>query len=118
MAEAFPELQRVRGHYVCPVAGRQQHWWLVTPDGEVIDPTCRQFPSGGFGTYEPHVGPVPTGKCLCCGKYVYDSTWCCSQSCLEELTAYFEAEATSDPIASDDPSSASSSTSEGKDLAS
>jgi hypothetical protein len=29
MATAFPELRRVRGHYVCPLQGRLPHWWMV-----------------------------------------------------------------------------------------
>jgi hypothetical protein len=57
MASAFPELRRVRGHYVCPVVGPQPHWWMVTPDGTVVDPTRTQFPSQGQGAYEPHEGP-------------------------------------------------------------
>src|SRR5262245_15184252 len=49
MAAAFPELARVRGHYVCPVIGEREHWCCVTAGGEVVDPTAAQFPSQGTG---------------------------------------------------------------------
>jgi hypothetical protein len=50
MQQTFPELRRVGG-IVAPadrspregVALVQQHWWLLTPAGQVVDPTARQF---------------------------------------------------------------------------
>ncbi len=92
MALAFPELHRIRGHYNCPIDGRLPHWWMLSPNGEVIDPTRNQFSSKGQGRYEPHVGPEPTGTCLCCGALVYDGQTFCSQKCLSEMTAHLEAE--------------------------
>ena len=53
MAAVFPELTRVRGHYLCWVWGEREHWWLVEPNGEIVDPTADQFPSKGGGVYVP-----------------------------------------------------------------
>ena len=47
MQIAFPELIRVRGHYLCLIWGERDHWWLTTPEGEIVDPTAAQFPSKG-----------------------------------------------------------------------
>ncbi|HNV67896.1 MAG TPA: hypothetical protein PKN60_12325, partial [Bacteroidales bacterium] len=45
-----PTLRLVRGHYWCPLWDRnEQHWWCVKPDGTIVDPTARQFPSRGLG---------------------------------------------------------------------
>ncbi len=50
MQRAFPELRLVGGFVaradIPPGAGAhlvQAHWWLVTPAGQVVDPTARQF---------------------------------------------------------------------------
>lgn len=92
MAAAFPELRRVRGHYVCPSEGPQPHWWMVTPDGTVLDPTREQFTSPGQGVYEPHQGPEPTGTCLNCGALVYGETPFCDSDCTNEFSSYIESE--------------------------
>jgi hypothetical protein len=81
MAEAFPELRRVRGHYVCPLEGRRPHWWLVTPSGRIIDPTVDQFASCGMGDYEEYAGPEPTGHCLNCGAMVFGPEMFCNADC-------------------------------------
>ena len=75
MQKEFPELRRVRGHYYCYVWGERGHWWLVDPDGKVIDPTAMQFPSQGKGEYVEWVegAEEPVGKCLNCGEVVYAS---------------------------------------------
>lgn len=92
MSVAFPELRRIRGHYVCPTEGRLPHWWLIGSDGTIIDPTKAQFTSGGAGAYEPHEGPEPTGTCLNCGEYVYGERTFCDDRCQSEFTSYIEAE--------------------------
>ena len=90
MAEAFPELKRVRGHYDCPIWGRRDHWWLVDPDGNVVDPTVSQFPSGGFGEYVLWVegSPEPTGKCPNCGNECFNGDGVCSNKCYQEYLTY------------------------------
>jgi hypothetical protein len=90
MQIAFPELIRVRGHYLCTLWGERDHWWLTTPEGEIIDPTAAQFPSKGHGEYLPwHEGDVePTGMCPNCGESCYDGRTCCSDSCSSAYAAY------------------------------
>jgi hypothetical protein len=57
MLQAFPELTIVRGIAVSSVSGKRWcHCWVVTPAGEVLDPTARQF--GGLPVvYEPPTHP-------------------------------------------------------------
>lgn len=83
MADAFPELTRVRGHYYCIVWGERAHWWLVDSDGTIVDPTADQFPTKGTGHYEPWVegSAEPTGMCPNCGEYCYDGDYLCSKDC-------------------------------------
>ena len=90
MAAAFPELRRVRGHYYCTAWGERSHWWLVTPSGEVVDPTAKQFPSAGHGYYEPWIegAEEPSGKCPNCGGMVYGGGTVCSDDCARAYTAY------------------------------
>lgn len=89
MQEAFPTLTRVRGHYHCPVWGEREHWWLTDLNGLIVDPTKAQFPSGLLGVYVPwdEGDPEPTGKCLNCGEYVYDSASHCNDSCRRAFMA-------------------------------
>ncbi len=90
MSAAFPELTRVRGHYQCWVWGERQHWWLVDPNGEIVDPTANQFPSKGGGVYIPwdESQPEPTGVCPNCGDYCYNGQSCCSEACGISYAAY------------------------------
>ena len=60
-----PTLRLVRGHYYCHSYGKQPHWWCETPEGTVVDPSARQFPSKGQGIYEKFNGVV---ECAECGK--------------------------------------------------
>jgi len=102
MVNAFPELRRVRGHYLCPSWGRQEHWWCLAPDGTIVDPTGHQFPSCylypgiSLGVYEPlpDDAEAPIGKCMVCGSYCWaseaaPSTNACSSECAEELKKEF-----------------------------
>lgn len=61
--KADPDLRIVRGHYICPAWGEQQHWWTVRNDGSIYDPTRGQFPSNGFGDYVPFDGTVHCDEC-------------------------------------------------------
>jgi hypothetical protein len=63
----YPDLRLVRGHYLCPIWGKQAHWWAEDAAGRVIDPTRHQFPSGGIGVYIEF-----DGLCACeeCGKQI------------------------------------------------
>ena len=81
-----PTLTLVRGHYDCPMWGRQAHWWTVRPDGSIFDPTVKQFPTAGMAAeYIPFDGMV---ECSNCGKELkeedasFDSRYCfCSDAC-------------------------------------
>lgn len=90
MAEAFPELTRVRGHYYCFAWGERTHWWLTTREGTIVDPTASQFPSRGNGEYVEldASAPMPTGKCPNCSGLCYDGGYCCSDRCGAEYAAY------------------------------
>lgn len=90
MVAAFPELKRCRGHYYCYAWGPREHWWCETAEGEVVDPTAKQFPSLGLGHYEPldESLPQPTGKCPNCGEYCYDGKSLCSEECEVSYLAY------------------------------
>lgn len=89
MVLAFPELRRVRGHYYCLFWGERTHWWCVAPDGSIVDPTAKQFPSNGIGEYVEYDGrPLPTGPCANCGDPVYDGGTCCSDECGRQCVAF------------------------------
>ena len=92
LASMFPELTLVRGHYLCPYWGPQQHWWCVTPCGEIIDPTGKQFPSKGAGEYEPWDDSQgePTGKCSNCSGLILDdfNSTVCSEECMSEYAKH------------------------------
>lgn len=59
-----PTLTLVRGWYVDPTWGREEHWWTVRPDGTIHDPTAAQFPMGGVAQwYEEFGGTYPCQEC-------------------------------------------------------
>lgn len=59
-----PTLTAVRGHYWCPIWNRDEpHWWAVDEKGNIHDPTKRQFPSKGTGTYTPFDGRIICAEC-------------------------------------------------------
>ena len=90
MQEAFPELRQVSGFYFDALWGRRTHWWLQTQDGQVVDPTARQFPTKGSGEYQEVVdtSEIPTGVCKHCGCDVYNHDTFCSERC-EAATANY-----------------------------
>jgi len=91
MQEEFPELMRVRGHYYCHVWGERDHWWLITSDGRIVDPTAIQFPSKGHGAYvefDESTHEEPTGRCPNCGEYCYNGRTCCCDACHSSYAAY------------------------------
>lgn len=100
MAAAFPELKRVRGHVFllfCPE--ERPHWWLVDEDGEIIDPTVKQFTDSNYiygGVckvlhYEPwdESREEPVGKCMDCGAISFYTAYACSESCASSLEDYY-----------------------------
>lgn len=73
-SENNKELKLVRGYYHCPFWGKQQHWWNVDAEGNIIDLTKDQFPSKGHGSYEVYDGIL---ECESCGKKIKEEevTW-------------------------------------------
>lgn len=67
---ADPTLRLAKGWYVCPVWGREEHWWTVRADGSIFDPTKDQYPSRGQGNYEEFAGFY---DCAQCGKKVAEA---------------------------------------------
>lgn len=101
MRKAFPELILCKGYYSSPADGSRQHWWLRTPEGEIVDPTASQFMMGDQGSYEEYSlelhGPLPIGKCMNCGAEVYASenppaSCMCSKECAESFEGYMNGE--------------------------
>ena len=75
MAEAAilanPALRLVRGYYLCPLWGKQAHWWCVSPDGTIVDPTVKQFPTkGAAAEYIEFDGNI---ECEYCRKEVLEA---------------------------------------------
>ena len=86
-----PELTLVRGHYFEPTWGRDEaHWWCVDPEGTIVDPTAKQFPSGGVKElYTEFDGVIFCEQCeeqttedtmVLAGRYP-----CCSEACALRL---------------------------------
>lgn len=69
LIKADPALILVRGYYICPIWGEQQHWWTKKADGTIIDPTKYQFPSKGTGEYIEFDGTI---ECSNCGKKILE----------------------------------------------
>ena len=81
MVTEFSELRRVRGHVHIGL-NFHAHWWCVTSDGMIIDPTAHQwallplqYDALPEGAEEPH------GKCYECGALLFcskgdDSYYC------------------------------------------
>lgn len=66
LIEKNPELTLIRGHYFCPLWNKEeQHFWCVNKQGDVVDPSKKQFPSKGHGIYTPFNGIV---YCEMCSK--------------------------------------------------
>ena len=81
MAAEFPELRQVRGHAMVELQDRP-HWWLVAPDGEIVDPTARQWEAAPSMYCElPPDAEEPHGKCIECGAELYRSRGAQSYLC-------------------------------------
>jgi len=89
MISEFPELNQIRGHVISTLRYDQvPHWWCTDNDGNVLDPTEKQF--GQIVAYYPHDEslPEPTGKCPNCGEYCYNGKTLCCKDCETEYLAY------------------------------
>jgi hypothetical protein len=93
MATAFPELKVTSGRYFRTEDSPAEHWWCVTENGEIIDPTASQFELDRDGrvVYKVDLANYVTdenisGKCPLCGAWCYEGDEYCSAKCeLEAL---------------------------------
>ncbi len=81
------DLKIVKGWYHCPIWNtEEQHYWCEDKQGDIVDPSAKQFPSEGNGLYKKFNGLV---KCEECGKEfpleeaypTYNSHYLCSSKC-------------------------------------
>lgn len=91
MMAAFPgQLRRVRGWVEDLGWGRRAHWWCVNAEGEIVDPTRRQFTF--LHMYEPHdesTGDPPEPRvCMNCGVEHFGPFDLCSHKCEQSYLAY------------------------------
>jgi hypothetical protein len=66
LVEADHSLALVRGWYIDVVWGPREHWWCTRTDGEIVDPTVEQFPTGHIPElreYVPYEGIHPCPGC-------------------------------------------------------
>lgn len=74
MRAAFPELRITNGFLYDAMWGERAHWWLVAPDGAVVDPTRSQFPCPmdyiEISDNHPE-RKYPKARCYHCGEYYY-----------------------------------------------
>jgi hypothetical protein len=72
MIKAFPELKRAAGWVYGPKMPPTEHFWCVTRDGAIVDPTALQF-TGPLNYREFQPGDkVCVGRCMNCGDYIYE----------------------------------------------
>ena len=79
MKEAFPELRVTNGFVTLLLYDEAlTHWWCVTPDGVIVDPTAGQYIWNGtpIAEYEEITDDhderrFPKVKCMECGEYYY-----------------------------------------------
>lgn len=96
MVLVFPELRRVAG-FAHVEWGRDQHWWCVTADGQIVDPTVEQFGQFGVLQYEElnltnpaDVARIPTGRCMDCGGDVFGVDTFCGPDCERSTASYMK----------------------------
>lgn len=66
LQKVLPDLELVRGWYNTPTWDRDscQHWWLKTPQGDIVDPTALQFPNPNVKEwYEEFDGVIYCSEC-------------------------------------------------------
>ena len=94
LCENDPELILTRGYFHESLWGKdekQAHWWCKYPNGRIVDPTVKQFPSWKMASTNPEMFYEEfDGMCECaeCGKKIkeedakFDSRYAfCSSAC-------------------------------------
>lgn len=94
MQHQFPELRIALGHVETALWGLREHAWLVTADGEIVDPTAKQFPGIlSYDEWKPG-GEIEVGRCMNCGETIYEAVQSiedvepksiCSDECAESF---------------------------------
>ena len=94
IVKEFPELKRVRGTIkVLELGGysptETTHYWCVTKEGKIIDPTGHQYPTEilEYKEYDESLGE-PSGICPNCGELRYSDSHFCSEKCSREYLSY------------------------------
>jgi hypothetical protein len=64
-------LRLVRGYYLCPIWGKQAHWWCQRDDGTAVDTSVKQFPTAGVGAEYVEFDGI--FECEYCHKRVEES---------------------------------------------
>lgn len=101
MVQTFPELRAVPGVAHTMNLGQHIHWWCEAPDGDVVDPTARQFVSeGGVSRYAELnltsaevCAQIRMGTCMNCGGDVYGyprKDTFCSEECEKDFVHWQE----------------------------
>lgn len=100
MLKIYPELKIVRGYIYDAYWGKRGHFWLVTEDDTIIDPTRDQFPAPSieYEAWNPSVS-VRVGKCMECGVEIFKCVeslderpkveTVCSEECQKKLLDYY-----------------------------
>lgn len=93
MLRQFPELKAVRGHALMLDASPHErkewpHWWCVTEDGTIVDPTASQFPGRIQHVPLDESKGEPTGRCPNCGGLCYEHKYLCCEKCETEYAVY------------------------------
>ena len=68
LVEKFPELKKV-----CGFCNGQEHFWCVTPAGEIVDGSAVQFeaPFLEYDEYDESRHVIQIGRCMDCGEPIY-----------------------------------------------
>lgn len=99
MIQDFPQLRRTGGfaHWAIPSRDiHDQHWWCVTPEGIIVDPTAEQFEGSIVKvryeeldlTKEEDRLRIPIGKCMGCGEPTFQGGYAynfCSERCENDV---------------------------------
>jgi hypothetical protein len=86
MREEFSGLHLVQGYIDVGYGRPLHHWWLVSKEGEIVDPTTSQYPP--ILRYEEwdETSPPSSGRCLNCKSFTFDGSHFCNQGCEKQFS--------------------------------
>jgi hypothetical protein len=97
MKSEFPELTITNGFVEDVFWDQREHWWLKTPEGEIVDPTKSQFNCVLSYTEIDDSHPsrnYESGTCANCGEHYYigKDNWTdrtvCDNQCWKAYRSY------------------------------